>query len=240
MGREFYIASCMFTAQFPHLSQRIQRYVAQRRGISVVRCCVPQYKLREFEEKMPEECRAGWRALPDSGDFQAGDRVYSLCHNCSNLIEESRPGVQVSSLWELILSDGQFPYPDYSPRTVTVQDCWRAKERRAEQGAVRTLLGKMGLDVVELEENFQRTEFCGPSLYRPQPPRNPQLAPLHYEKNAKGKFLPHTEEEQRALMEEYCRRFSTREVVCYCHYCLEGLLMGGKEGRHLAELLFPG
>ena len=26
---------------------------------------------------------------------------------------------------------------------------------------------------------------------------------------------------------------------CYCHYCLEGLLEGGADGRHLAHLLFP-
>lgn len=27
-------------------------------------------------------------------------------------------------------------------------------------------------------------------------------------------------------------------VVCYCHYCLEGLLTGGINGKHIAELLF--
>lgn len=30
----------------------------------------------------------------------------------------------------------------------------------------------------------------------------------------------------------------TDTVVCYCHYCLEGLIMGGKNGKHMAELLF--
>ena len=39
-------------------------------------------------------------------------------------------------------------------------------------------------------------------------------------------------------MVEHCRRYETDTVVCYCHYCLEGLLCGGKDGRHLAELLF--
>ena len=42
-------------------------------------------------------------------------------------------------------------------------------------------------------------------------------------------------------MQAYCRRYQTDIVVCYCHYCLEGLLLGGKDGRHLAQLLFqPG
>ena len=28
-------------------------------------------------------------------------------------------------------------------------------------------------------------------------------------------------------------------VVCYCHYCLEGLLAGGADAMHIAQLLFP-
>lgn len=39
-------------------------------------------------------------------------------------------------------------------------------------------------------------------------------------------------------MKEYCKRYKTDTVVCYCHYCLEGLLAGVKNGIHLAELLF--
>lgn len=35
------------------------------------------------------------------------------------------------------------------------------------------------------------------------------------------KFLPHT------------------KVVWYCHYCLEELLLGGANGKYIAELLFP-
>ena len=51
---EYYIASCVFTSQFPELSLRIQNYICDRYGFTVVRCCVPRYKIREFEEKMPE------------------------------------------------------------------------------------------------------------------------------------------------------------------------------------------
>ena len=53
MGREYYIASCVFTSQFPELSSRIRRYVSERYGMEIVRCCIPKYQVREFEEKMP-------------------------------------------------------------------------------------------------------------------------------------------------------------------------------------------
>ena len=53
-----------------------------------------------------------------------------------------------------------------------------------------------------------------------------------------GLFTEHTEEEQIHIMQEYCKQYQTDMVVCYCHYCLEGLLAGGVNGKHIAELLF--
>jgi hypothetical protein len=57
MIMRYYIASCVFTAQFPELSGRIQGYVREALGLSVVRCCVPRYRLRDFEDRMPEGLR---------------------------------------------------------------------------------------------------------------------------------------------------------------------------------------
>lgn len=240
MANSYYIASCVFTAQFPELSFRIQKYIETRFSIPIVRCCFPKYKLKEFEDKMPQgTIRDAWRDLPDSAPFRPGDTVYSLCHNCSNIIEEMHPAVNVRSLWELIAGDAEFAFPDHTGMEATVQDCWRAKERQEEQEAVRAILQKMNITFAEIEPNRENTRYCGSSLYRPQPPRNPKAAPKHYKINTEGLFLPHTEEEQIALMREYCAGFETETVICYCHYCLEGLLQGGKDGRHIAQLLFP-
>ena len=236
----YYIASCVFTSQFPELSRRIQDSVRERFDPEIVRCCVGQYKIREFEERMPDGAsRNRWAQLPDSGSFQPGDTVYSLCHNCNNIIEEQHPGVIVRSLWELLDSTPDFPLPDYSGMTVTVQDCWRSRDREEEQAAVRSLLRKMHIAFTEAPAHHAQTEFCGASLYRPQPPRNPKLAPKHYVDGAAGKFIPHTKEEQEQLMRDYCLKLADQPVICYCHYCLEGLKLGGADAKHLAELLFP-
>ena len=234
----YYVSGCVFTAKFPELSHKIQQYAAGR-GLNVLRCCVPGWKVAVYEEKMPEgPLREAWRDLPHTANFQPGDAAWSLCHNCSNIIEESRPGVAVHSLWELIDQDPDFPFPDLSGMKVTLQDCWRAKDRPEEQAAVRSLLKKMHVEFLEARENHAQTDFCGATLYRPQVERNPKLAPKHYLEGAKGKFLPHTPEEQQRIMREYCAQFTTDTVVCYCHYCLEGLEMGGVNARHMAHLLF--
>ena len=186
---KYYIASCVFTAQFPELSRRIREWVQANCELEVVRCCVGNYKVREFEEQMPDgSSRDCWKRLPDSGNFQPGDTVYSLCHNCNNIIEEQHPGVIVRSLWELIDQTPSFPLLDHSGWTVTVQDCWRSRDRKEEQAA--------------------------------------------------GKFISHTKEEQEQLMKAYCDTLPTKDVICYCHYCLEGLRLGGANAKHLAEVIF--
>ena len=140
---EYYIASCVFTSQFPELSLRIQNSVRERFGYTVVRCCVPKYKIREFEEKMPEGAlRECWSSLPDSGLFAAGDNVYSLCHYCNNIIGEMHSGVQVHSLWELIDSDSAFSFPNFHGFRAYVQDCWRSRDRIDEQNAMWKVLSE--------------------------------------------------------------------------------------------------
>ena len=134
---------------------------------------------------------------------------------------------------------GGFCLPERVGLRVKVQDCCRSRDRRAEQEAVRSLLEKMRIRFDEAPENRGETDFCGVSLYRPQPPRNPKLAPKHYVDGAAGKFLPHTAEEQARLMRDYCARLPEQPVVCYCHYCLEGLKLGGADAMRLASLLFP-
>ena len=106
--------------------------------------------------------------------------------------EERHPEILRESIWELILSDANFAYPNHRGEVITVQDCWRSKENFAEQAAVRKILQRMNFEVVELPENHAQTKFCGYSLYQPQPPRNPALAPKRFLHGAQGLFQPHT------------------------------------------------
>ena len=239
----YYIASCVFTAKFPALSVRIQDYVRERWQMPIVRCCVPRYKIKEFEEQMPEgSLRGRWQELPDCAPFTAGDTTYSLCHNCINIVDEIHAGTENLSLWELILKDDNFSYPTaYRGCDVTVQDCWRSRHRSTEQSAVREILTqKLGMNVHELSVSHERTQFCGISLLRPQPPRNPKIAPKFYTRDIADKFHPHTPEEQKQKMDAYATQFTTNTAVCYCHYCHEGLSLTQLDTHHLAQLLFAG
>ena len=50
----FYVASCVFTEEEPALSEKVQEYVQARFAMPVIRCCTPQYKVNEFEQRIPQ------------------------------------------------------------------------------------------------------------------------------------------------------------------------------------------
>lgn len=235
---KYYIASCMFTAKLPTISLKIQDYINTKPDIKLVRCCIPNYKVNFNTNRISNSIvQNAWMQLPVSATFQPNDTVISVCHNCTNIVDEWR-GAKVLSLWEMIDQDPSFSFPNYNGLEVTVQDCWRTRERREEQDAVRGLLRKMNIRYVEARKNHEETDFCGSTLYREQPEKNSKLAPKHYVEEAAGKFITHSTEDQIKIMKTYCGQYRTNTVVCYCHYCLEGLLQGNIDGRHIAELLF--
>ncbi|WP_209700459.1 hypothetical protein [Clostridium algifaecis] len=233
-----YVASCVFTRENPALSVKIQDYLKKRFHMQIIRCCVPKYKLKEFTSEMPEWLQSRWEDTPDFKNFTSDNIMVYVCHNCAAIFQETTPEVKRISLWELILQDTKFPFPDYSHEKMTVQDCWRSYDNRSEQEAVRALLNKMNVDIIEQKENYEKTQFCGISLYKPSPKRNLNLAPKRFIEHANGKFISHTKEDQIQLMREHCKKIATDKVVAYCHYCVNGLKLGGKQAKHLASLLF--
>ena len=238
MEKYRYIASCNFTLFYPELSVRIQNFL-KNAGLEIIRCCAPKYKVREFEEKMPESAAEQWRNTTHYAEFGKDTVMVSVCHNCTAVFQEMHPEIKVLSLWEYILEHREdFPYPDFGGERMTLQDCWRQFDNEAEQEAVRELMRRMNIEIAELEKNRSETTYCGVSTLRPAPSRNLVMAPERFVKNARGFFEPHTPEEQKRIMEDYCKQIKTETVVSYCHYCAQGFSLAGQKNRHLAELLF--
>ena len=125
MKQKFYVASCVFTEEYPAFSPKIQNYIAEKFQLPIIRCCVANYKVEEFENRMPENYRADWQKIEHYRKFPAGSTMVSLCHNCAAIFEERPPEILRQSLWELILEDKNFNYPNYGGEKITVQDCWR-------------------------------------------------------------------------------------------------------------------
>ena len=198
---KYYFPSCKFTQMRPETSEKVKSYMASK-GVRVVGCCRPGHK-----------ALSGWN-----------DIAITICETCSIIIGENRPAAKVISLYEFIDSLPNFPFPDYKGERITLQDCYRAKARETEKAAVRSVLRKMNVEVVELPGTEEEINFDGSFLLGPMRPDNFTLAPLD------------------AYLKNYCQRFTTERVSCYCNSCLSGLVQGLPEGKravHVAELLFP-
>src|SRR5574344_12520 len=236
-----YIASCVFTLRYPQLSGRIQEFLLNHfRGICIMRCCTEKYKVREYEEKMTGKYQDAWCRLPHFLPEAENEVVVAICHNCTNIYRAQHPHARVISLWELLLMDDRLQLPDFKGEKMTVQDCWRSNHNTAEQDAVRKLMNDMNISIVELEDNREKTRFCGYTLLQPQPPRNAIICPAKYrdEADAQRLFQPHTDEEKLEILANYCKRYTTERVVTYCHYCTDGIRMASKPVSHLAEMIF--
>ena len=210
-----FFPSCKAQASYPQASTQLHAYIKARYAIDPIGCC------RVHHSKL---------GVDDTG--------LVVCNNCAAIIEESALGKH-TFVWSIIDQDPDFDFPDYKGEAITVQDCWIAVEKRDLQDTVRSLLKKMNFVVVEQEENYERTRFCGVNLLAPCTKSNAKLAPKRYVQNGAHMFTPCSKEEQVQRFQKHCQKITTERVACYCKFCTEAINMGGKQGRHLIELLFP-
>lgn len=203
-----YFPSCNFTKASPEAAKRLRAYLKER--MPVAGCC-----------------RVDALAYPEGG------RALYFCQACRETLEARAPGqFTLRNLFTYLIDDPAFPWPDYSGLTATVQDCWRDREHPEIFAAVRAALGRMGVKVVEMEENQEKSVYCGNLHFEPRTPQNAALlagwgdTPL-YE-------LP--EEAQAQLMREQAEKLPCGLAVTYCNRCTAGLLQGGAKAVHLMEL----
>ena len=211
-----YFPSCNFTKASPDTSKRVRQYLAEVHGIRTIGCCRPGHK------KLSE-----------------GETALTICQSCSAIIRENT-GREDVSIFQFLNQDPHFPWPDYHGEEITLQDCWRAEGKHELHEAVRGILEKMNMKVVELEENRDQSRFCGVFRYNPMREENIRIAPHYFADQMEGKLELHTPEEQKALMEKNGKRYDTERVALYCNSCLRGLLLGGVNGVHVMDLMFNG
>lgn len=210
-----YLPSCKFTAYSPETSGKIKSYLTEKHGAKITGCCRPNHK-----------------------KFTVEDTVLYVCNSCAAFTRESSLAKEVISIWEIIDKDDNFEFPDYQNKKMAIQDCWRVYDNLPQQLAIRSLLAKMNIGLEELDENFEKTRFCGTTLYENLPKQNGELAPKRFIENAGDFFHAHTEEDHIKLMKDHFENVEAEEVIAYCTGCLNGISLADKKPVHLAELVF--
>ena len=215
MAKVFF-PSCKNKISYPCASEKLLEYLTASYGVETVAGC----------------CRNDHKKLSPE------DTAVIVCNSCFAFCEESSSAGEIISVWEIIDSDSKFPFPNYNEEKITVQDCWRATGRNKIHDAVRSLLKKMNIEPVELNENRNKSIFCGMTTFMQLPVHSAELAPRRYGTDAVGIFNEYPEEDRISFMKEHARQFTTDRAVCYCTSCDIGINKGGKKPISLINLLF--
>ncbi|MDO4538056.1 MAG: hypothetical protein Q4B54_07830 [Coriobacteriales bacterium] len=213
---QYYLPGCDFNKNHPEAGAKLREYMLAQHGLTEAPCC----RARELS--------AG-----------ADDTIVENCTLCELMLTERFPQTRLISLYEWVLSDPAFPWPDFTGREMTLQDCARARNNPQLQDAVRACLDRMHVRYLELEQRREQTRFDGVWLYNPPAPDCVELAPHTFaELERRRELLPPAEQKQR--MEQWVARYATDEVAVYCNGCERGVRLGGKQPFQVIELLAEG
>lgn len=185
---EVYAPGCALMLHKPHLAERLQAYLGLPMHLT---CC-------RHEPGLP-----------------VGTRVVNTCAGCDRRYRELFEGISTTSLWEVLAESETFPFPDYGGAEMSVHDACPTRTEARVHDAVRRLLERMNVTVVEPRSTRGNAVCCGDSFYGEAP-----------------------DERVKQLMAKRADSMPREDVVVYCVSCVKAMHIGGKRPRYLVDLLF--
>ena len=191
---DVYAPGCALILYKPHLSAKVLDALAVELGAPVLEhltCC-------HHDPGLP-----------------AGSRVINTCAGCDRRYRSLYQGVSTISLWEVLAGSSAFPFPDYNGAEMTVHDACPTRTEPRVHDAVRALLGRMNIAVVEPRRTRERAQCCGDSRYGSA-----------------------SDERVKRHMRKRAEQMPREDVAVYCVSCAKAMRVGGKRPRYLVDLLF--
>lgn len=142
-------------------------------------------------------------------------QIINTCAGCDRRFSSLYEGITTISLWEILAASETFQFPNHNGLTLTIHDPCPVRSKSSVHQAVRTVLQKMNITIVEAGRNREHSICCGDDFY-PQLP----VAKVHERMRARAASMP------------------CEEVCVYCVSCIKSMYIGGKKPRYLVDLLF--
>ena len=142
-------------------------------------------------------------------------RVVNTCPGCDRRYRQLYEGVSTISLWEIVAASSRFPFPDHAGAVMTVLDACPTRDQGRVHEAIRALLSRMYIEVVEPEWTRTRGICCGDTFYGSLP-----VARVKDQMRKRAAEMP------------------VEDVVVYCVSCCKAMHIGGRRPRYMVDLLF--
>ncbi len=142
-------------------------------------------------------------------------RIINVCPGCDKRYGSTYLNTSTVSLWELLADSETFEFPDYKGQSMTILDACPTREKPAIHEAIRKIIKRLNIRMVEPLNTRTKSTCCGDSFY----PQLPATA-------------------VNGLMRKKTAELPLEEVIVYCVSCIQSVAIGGKHPRYLPDLIF--
>lgn len=191
--KQVYAPGCALLIYKPQLAEKVLEFLNQNLGD------IPEHLIC---------CR-------HEPELENGTQVINTCAGCDKRYRELYDGISTKSLWEILAESKTFPFPDYKGMEMSIHDACPTRTEERVHSAIRKLLERMNIKIVEPHNTRTHAICCGDSFY--------------------GTLLIENVKKQ---MEKRSNEMPCDDVVVYCVSCIKAMHIGGKKPRYIIDLLF--
>jgi Fe-S oxidoreductase len=141
--------------------------------------------------------------------------VINICSGCDKRFRTLYENVSTISLWEVLATNDFFKFPDYNGQVMSIMDPCPARDQERIHQAIRILLDKMNIRLIEPAKTKSNSICCGEGFYGSTPV-----------------------EQVISFMKKRAADMPVENVAVYCVSCIKSAHIGGKHPRYLIDLLF--
>ncbi len=166
------------------------------------------YKNYDVSEQLITCCR-------HTPDLPEDVTVINICPGCDKRYRENYDKPRTVSLWELLMNDDDFHFPDYHSKEMTIIDACPTRDQDRIHNAVRTVLERMNISVIEPSRTKRRSTCCGDTFYGKR-----SIDEVERQMKMKAESMP------------------IDDIIVYCVSCCKSMFTGGKRPKYLIDLIF--
>jgi hypothetical protein len=141
--------------------------------------------------------------------------IINICPGCDKRFRNDYQNISTVSLWEILAGSDNFYFPDYEGKVMTIIDACPTRNQSQIHKAIRDLLKRMNIALVEPEKTMSESTCCGDTFYG-----SVSASKVKQLMIKKGSEMPE------------------EDIVVYCVSCSKAMFVAGRKPHYLIDLLF--
>jgi hypothetical protein len=142
-------------------------------------------------------------------------QIINVCPGCDKRFRCDYTNSSTISLWEILAESDFFSFPDYHHQSMTILDACPTRDQDKIHLAIRKLLLKMNINLIEPEHTRTSSTCCGDSFYGVIP-----------------------SDKVKDQMIKKASELPLNDVAVYCVSCSKSMFVGGIQPYYIIDLLF--